>query len=503
MKGAAATIDHALHALRTAVDRGLLLRSVMGAGLLGWAVVFAFYLERIALAPSARPALALLLVACFHLRAHVTARVASAVVASRLPEAMVPTAPRALDVARTANVVLLGHLALCALPVAAAYLEELLVPFAFLPFALRGATVGTWLARAGAAPEGGFAALRRARRDLAGARLRGVLVEAMFLVGTLALAMNFLGVAGGALALARSVFGVDAVAWRVVVGDPFAWLVAVVVAAAVLDPLRAAVSALVYVEARARHEGFDLDVALQRVLGGRGVALLVGLLVLGGATGAHAEAPLASTQAGRDEAVDVAVEAALARPEFVDPVGTESYGLLERLLRWLAELAHEERPEPPVTPSMFSAPPAWTLAVTAIALALLVVFLAVSSRRARRAGSDEAPPNEDDPRGRPAEDHLAVAARLAAEGAHREALRALYLATLVALDTQGLIAFDRYRTNRYYLRGMREGSAREDFRSFTELFDRKWYGDQATSAGDYLDGRALAERLCRAPEVEG
>src|SRR5690606_13423747 len=151
-----------------------------------------------------------------------------------------------------------------------------------------------------------------------------------------------------------------------------------------------------------------------------------------------------SSVEGRDEAIDRAVQEALARPEFTQPLRHESYGLLDRLVRWFREL-EPSTPPPRVQRPALPAPPPWTMPAAALMLALIVVALALGRRPERSLTGDHAS-DPDDPRDRPAEDHLAAASRLAAEGAHREALRALYLATLVALDARGLIAFDRCRT---------------------------------------------------------
>ena len=82
-----------------------------------------------------------------------------------------------------------------------------------------------------------------------------------------------------------------------------------------------------------------------------------------------------------------------------------------------------------------------------------------------------------------------IAAEMAAEarartatGDHRGAIRALYLALLGALHQQGAIVYDRHRTNREYLRGMRAGpDRRAAFAALVDVFDRKWYGKEVCS----------------------
>lgn len=80
---------------------------------------------------------------------------------------------------------------------------------------------------------------------------------------------------------------------------------------------------------------------------------------------------------------------------------------------------------------------------------------------------------------RPAE-MQAEAQRLASGGDLRGAVRALYLALLGRLHEQGVIAYDRHRTNREYLRTMQAGARRKAaFGAVVEVFDRKWYGREA------------------------
>jgi hypothetical protein len=95
----------------------------------------------------------------------------------------------------------------------------------------------------------------------------------------------------------------------------------------------------------------------------------------------------------------------------------------------------------------------------------------------------------------PPKSTLDEAAQLAARGLHREAFRSLYLATLVALDRRGEIDFDPARTNWHYLRQMGASARTAAFRTFTQLFDRKWYGDEHTTREEYERGRLLATSL--------
>jgi hypothetical protein len=103
-----------------------------------------------------------------------------------------------------------------------------------------------------------------------------------------------------------------------------------------------------------------------------------------------------------------------------------------------------------------------------------------------------------DPRDRAPDDWLAEAASLAAQGRHAEALRALYLATLVALDRRAWIRFEPSLTNWQYLRQLPAGSTRDDFRVLTRTFDVKVYGEEPAGEADYRASRAVAERILAA-----
>ncbi len=100
---------------------------------------------------------------------------------------------------------------------------------------------------------------------------------------------------------------------------------------------------------------------------------------------------------------------------------------------------------------------------------------------------------------------IALADERAGAGDLRDALRALYVATLVALDRDGAIQFEPHLTNGHYVRGMqlraRDASSRENeaavaFREFTRIFDRVWYGKSPPERAEFDACRVLAVRVC-------
>lgn len=66
---------------------------------------------------------------------------------------------------------------------------------------------------------------------------------------------------------------------------------------------------------------------------------------------------------------------------------------------------------------------------------------------------------------------------LSGEGDYRSAIRYLYLSSLLVLDEQGLLRYDRSRTNREYLRSISsKPELANSLRDVIDVFDRVWYG---------------------------
>ncbi len=517
MASAALVVDRSVVALRRA-GAPVIGRALAAGSLVGWVVLLAYYLEEVEGVRTLRPLLGALLALAFWGRAFLLANVARVLVAPLLPPDTPLPAIRFVDVARTASVVGVGLFFWLWLPILGSYVAEAAAAAMLLPLCIRGAVAPTWIARAGVESEGGVGAFRRALRDLGSDRGKGVLVELFLLLGGAAIFVNLLAAAAAMSLLGRSFLGVDVADLETFFSssNTFVLLSLAVVSATALEPLRAGVSAVLYVEARARREGFDLEAAVRGVSRRGGavaaIALAVSFAVANVATAqasaegmpAEAVAPeYGRSLTERDRVVQERIEEALSRSEF-DEHGGVARGrtlreLVDRFFDWLveeADVAFEPSDSPPL-----AMPPGWVFGALFATLTAVVLFVALRARaEARVRAPAEAEPArlEIDPRDRPPEAHLDEAARLAAAGAYREAFRALYLATLVALDRRGAIAFDRSRTNWHYLRSMAGGPTRETFHRFTALFDRKWYGDESTSEGDYRLGRELADRLCAA-----
>jgi hypothetical protein len=150
------------------------------------------------------------------------------------------------------------------------------------------------------------------------------------------------------------------------------------------------------------------------------------------------------------------------------------------------------------------------LAVGLLALALLLILLAVGRRMARRgraaAGLPGVPgaleqqtPGQEDALAFAPADWRARALRLAEQGELRLALRALYLALLVALHREGLLEYDQARTNWEYALALRQRGAPAPvsaaFDALTGHFDLTWYGERPLSDDDFRRCLAWADAV--------
>jgi hypothetical protein len=91
---------------------------------------------------------------------------------------------------------------------------------------------------------------------------------------------------------------------------------------------------------------------------------------------------------------------------------------------------------------------------------------------------------------------LQRAQALSSQGDYRTAVRFLYLSSLLVLDEQGLLRYDRSRTNREVLRSV---SSRPDLadplRDVIDVFDRVWYGYEPVDEQTYQAYREHVEEL--------
>lgn len=194
----------------------------------------------------------------------------------------------------------------------------------------------------------------------------------------------------------------------------------------------------------------------------------------------------------------------LSRPEFrqAPPARASFTEMLERplagLLEWFGQtffggIPFDELPDG--HRALFWMPAAVVAAVAAV----------VAVRSARRLLRGPATARLGPPPGRAAlpddpATHLAEAHRLAAAGAHREALRALFRAVLLSLDRAGLIRYRPPATNREYVRELhaRSPDLSALLGGLADRYELAWYGGRPAGEADWASGLELATRLLEA-----
>lgn len=156
-----------------------------------------------------------------------------------------------------------------------------------------------------------------------------------------------------------------------------------------------------------------------------------------------------------------------------------------------------ERPAPPPDLSFLSKLSQVVLfALGALAVITLLVYFARSLRVQRLALRLPANGDSDEPTTSAAA--LESAATSEETQDYRNAIRYLYLSSLLLLDERGLIHYDRTLTNREHLRQIQHKPQLADaLRPVVETFDRVWYGFAPVDDALYQTFRADVEQLHR------
>jgi len=501
-----------------------LLRSCAAAAPLAFGAIALHYFERVEGVHALRPAFALGLVLAFVSRCLHASRIAREYALLERPSLPVcePEAP-AIDIALSSAVVGFG-LVIWLWPFAALATLSPYAVAAALPFAaLRGAVAPSWLARAACAKERGLAAFGQAFDDTSGMRAVFLIVELVTLFGTLGLFANLYAATSMLLLLGRSFLGLD-VAFVEAFLSLDNGLMIVLLGALVFvafEPLRAAISAQAFVDARSRRDGADLQAAIAAAIahsqprrrGPRGSLppSAAALLVLGGLLGAAAstraqpvpppaataDAPEASQTRASDDEVRHEVSAIVGRPEFREFAEGDSHTLrqlIDKLMKWLQDQRDGDRDEPFGKSLRLPEISPWVLMAV---LLVLLGLVAVQVARSRGAAARPAQAGKQSPVAavREPAQMLDEAAELAARGDFHAALRALYLATLFRLDRLRLVDYEPSKTNWQYTRALPRGELRKAFAAFTRIFDRAWYGHLPATQQDYEQCRALVASI--------
>jgi hypothetical protein len=503
-------LDRAFSVLRRA-NAELWLRA-MSAGLPLAAAALLFYcLERALGVHAPRPLFALLFALGYWLRFVWLSRVARAFVSLLAPGlTLAAPEPSLVQSASTAALVGMGA-CVWALPLLSVAQQSVIGLLLCLPFmSVRGALMPSLLARAACSSESGWAALSRAWGDSHGVR---PLLLGLWWLASLCqplLIANLFALTTIALVLGSNLLGLDVAAFGAFLSpeNDVVLLCFLGLSSLLLEPLRAALSAIAYCEARQRIDGADLHVTIDN-LGSllkrsqrRTTRAASGLLVVAVAlsvlwsASAHAE-PVS------DDAVRGRAQQILQRQEFREFEGAEPtrWDLLEWLQRWLE--ADREREREPISPPGFQlALPTDVVVVLSVVLFLAVLGYAVwHARSLSRPAAASAITELEQALPSALSSQLSAAARASAAGDYTQALRVLYSACLYALARAHAFRLEPARTNGEYVRAVAVGPARDTFNALTGLFERVHYGEQTAGAHDYAHAQQLAKTLLE-PESE-
>lgn len=513
-------------------------RAWAGGSLPAFVLLALYFAERVEGLTWLRLPFAFALVASFAVRSWTLAAVARDHVRALAPSlAETPDAGRFVDVARTSMFVAAELWFWGWGIVLTSYVGPwLVVNFAALSV-LRALEGPSWLARAGSTTEGGFRSYVASWSDSARQRVSAFGAECLLQLGIFALAVNLFGVVATMVTLGRSFFGLELVLVDEFVSlrNTFALLAILLVAIVAVEPIRAGVSAQLYVGARVRTDGLDLESALTKAIqraSTRGAVILALLLflpsglvraeppteppssapsALGPGSGSAApasndttyyvplvplERPTTSVEQARLDARRI-LDADIYR-DLAERREASLADSIARFLEWLLrDTDVDVSPTEANLPSLPLPGPEFFLGVGIAIVLGIAAFLLVTRRRSEAPASAATDRThvEEDPRGREAHEWIDDAASLAARGAYAEAIRAAYLATLVALDRKAWIRFERSTTNWQYQRQIPHHAAREAFRALTGTFDRTVYGREMASEEDYLRCRQLATSI--------
>ncbi|HEV7746097.1 MAG TPA: DUF4129 domain-containing protein [Pyrinomonadaceae bacterium] len=208
----------------------------------------------------------------------------------------------------------------------------------------------------------------------------------------------------------------------------------------------------------------------------------------------------AAAVAGANKADDSRrLEEILKRPEYVQQVQQKNAltRLLERLVKWIASWFPRAKPMSPGGVGILSQIAKWVVILLALGVLAYVLKMFLPrlfrNRSPRKKGKEKArivlgeilAPDQT------ALDLLSEAEALARRGELRAAIRRAYIALLVELGERKIISLAQYKTNRDYLRAMREiEPLYRNVKQLTDSFERHWYGLVQADETDWLQFRS-------------
>jgi len=136
------------------------------------------------------------------------------------------------------------------------------------------------------------------------------------------------------------------------------------------------------------------------------------------------------------------------------------------------------------------------IVIGSILFVLILFYIARSLSRSLAANAELAADENENEGIVTSKGALQRAQTLSMQGDYRNAVRFLYLSSLLVLDEQGLLRYDRSRTNREYLRSVASRPDLADpLRDVIDVFDRVWYGYETVDKQTYQTYREHVEEL--------
>ena len=189
----------------------------------------------------------------------------------------------------------------------------------------------------------------------------------------------------------------------------------------------------------------------------------------------------------------------LSRPEYAQKAQREN--ALERLLKelgkWLQRFIPKPRAFTPGSAGWISqiAQVLVVLLALAVVIYVLKTFLPRVLKRGRTRKKEKSEPRivlgETLAADESAGDILASAEALARRGELRAAIRKAYIALLVELGERKILSLAQHKTNRDYLRAMRDVEPLHgNVKQLTDSFERHWYGFALATDADWITFRA-------------
>jgi hypothetical protein len=212
------------------------------------------------------------------------------------------------------------------------------------------------------------------------------------------------------------------------------------------------------------------------------------------------ELETAAAGAGSDKATNsLKLAGILKRPEYAHKVQQQNpvSRVLERFVRWLRSWLPQPKTISPGSAGILSRIAQWVVIVLALGVLVFVAKLflprVVSYRRPKKKRKEKArivlgetlEPDQS------ARDLLAEAEALARRGELRGAIRRAYIALLVELGERKIISLAQHKTNRDYLRAVRElEPLYRNVKQLTDSFELHWYGLAQADETDWIQFRS-------------